>query len=99
MIKHIVMWKIKGMNEEDKCNNCKQLIKMLEGLKHVIPEIQEIEAGLDFSKTDASYDVALYSSFESQENLEKYKIHPEHVKVAEFLKGIALERKVVDYEC
>ena len=72
---------------------------MLENLKNSIKEIKEIEAGRDFSKTEASYDVALYSAFENTKDLETYQVHPEHIKVAEFLKGVALERKVVDYEC
>ncbi len=93
MIKHIVMWRLKD-NEQ----NAPALKAMLEGLKEKIPQIREIEAGVNFNPSDASADVVLYSAFDDTDALAAYQKHPDHVKVAEFLKEIATDRKVVDYE-
>lgn len=99
MIKHIVMWKLKdshgGLN---KTEIAEKLKLQLEALKSKIPQIKEIEAGINFNPSPASYDVVLYSSFESREDLEIYQKHPDHMKVAEFVSEIRTERCVVDYE-
>jgi len=42
--------------------------------------------------------MSLYSKFNTKEDLKAYAIHPEHLKVVEFIKSVALESKVVDYE-
>jgi len=70
----------------------------LEGLKRAIPEIKVMELGKDFNELPVSYDVALYSEFESKEDLEIYQKHPEHVKVAQFIRQIRTDVALADYE-
>lgn len=93
MIKHIVMWRLKNREQ-----NAPELKAMLEGLKGKIPQIREIEAGINFNPSEAAADVVLYSEFESREALAEYQKHPDHLKVAEFLREIATDRRVADYE-
>lgn len=93
MIKHIVMWKLKNSKK-----NAPALKAMLEGLKGKIPEIRAIEAGINFNPSDTAADVVLYSEFDNLSGLAAYQGHPDHVKVAEFLKKVATERRVADYE-
>ncbi|MDQ2085072.1 Dabb family protein [Herbivorax sp. ANBcel31] len=99
MIKHIVMWKLK----ESACGNTKeenaQIIKeKLESLEAKIPELLKIEVGIDFSKTENSADIVLYSEFNTKEDLEKYKVHPEHKAVVPFVVEAKSEGRVVDCE-
>lgn len=99
MIKHIVMWKLKDSFEGMGKNEIALKLKSeLEALKSKIPQIREIEAGINFNPSEAAYDVALYSSFESREDLSLYQKHPDHMKVAEFVSEVRTERCVVDYE-
>ena len=93
MIKHIVMWKLK-----DSKRNAPALKAMLEGLKERIPRIGAIEAGINFNPSDAAADVVLYSEFDDAAALAAYQKHPDHLKVAEFLKDTVTDRHVVDYE-
>lgn len=72
--------------------------KDLEGLKNSIPEIKTMEIGRNSNELPTSFDVALYSEFESMEDLEIYKEHPEHVKVAQFIRQVTADAVVVDYE-
>ncbi|MEJ6950798.1 Dabb family protein [Natronospora cellulosivora (SeqCode)] len=95
MIKHIVMWKLA---EENKKENLDKMKKVLEDLKDKIEEIVEIEAGIDINGSEAAYDITLYSSFKSEEDLDTYQKHPDHLKAAEFVKKVAIDRAVVDYE-
>ncbi len=99
MIKHIVMWKFKDSHEGMDKNGLISKIKQdLEGLKRAIPEIKVMELGKDFNELPVSYDVALYSEFESKEDLEIYQKHPEHVKVAQFIRQIRTDVALADYE-
>ncbi|MBN4060727.1 Dabb family protein [bacterium AH-315-I20] len=92
MVKHIVMWTL-----ED--NNDATLVKTtLEGLKNKVPSIIDIEVGIDFSATDASADVILYSTFTNREGLDAYVNHPEHQAVIPMMQRVTTSRKVVDYE-
>ncbi len=94
MIKHIVMWRLKESSKEE---NSSKLKSMLEALKGKIPEIKELEVGMDVNRSEAASDVVLYSVFENKEALEAYQKHPEHVKVVGFVKEVSAERRVVDY--
>ena len=53
--------------------------------------------GVNFGNSDAAYDLALCSEFESKEDLYSYQKHPEHVKVADFVKKVCENRVVSDY--
>ncbi|MDQ7004147.1 MAG: Dabb family protein [Ghiorsea sp.] len=92
MIKHIVMWTLE--NKADAT-----LVKTtLEGLKDKVPSIIDIEVGIDFSNTDASADVILYSTFANRNDLDAYVKHPEHQAVIPMMQRVTTSRKVVDYE-
>ena len=45
-----------------------------------------------------AFDAVLVSEFRDQAALEAYKNHPEHLKVADFVASVKLDRAVVDYE-
>ena len=99
MIKHMVMWRIKESFEgADKGELMDRIKEELEGLKNVIPEIKTMEVGRNSNELPTSFDVALYSEFESNEDLEIYKEHPEHQKVAQFIREVVADAVVVDYE-
>lgn len=99
MIKHIVMWKIEGVNGLSKEETAKQIKQTLEDLNGKIEGLRHLEVGIDFLHSEASYDVVLYSELESKESLDYYQTHPLHVKAAtEVVKPAATSRIVVDYE-
>jgi hypothetical protein len=98
MIKHIVLWKLKPLAEgAGKAENAAIMKRDLEALKSKIPQIRHIEVGANVISSDASYDVALYSEFASEEDLTIYQQHPDHVKVADFVAKVREGRVVVDY--
>lgn len=99
MIKHIVFWRLKdNARGRSKTDNSRELKTVLEGLKDKIGAINKIEVGININNSDAAYDVALYSEFDSREDLETYQKHPEHVKVVGLVNEIREARAVVDYE-
>lgn len=100
MIKHIVMWRFKDQAEgNDKATNIRIAAEKLNALNGQIPGLIKLETGIDFSNSDASFDLVLYSELESHEALETYQQHPMHVAVGTFIRATVLARQLVDYEC
>lgn len=83
MIKHIILWTLKESLSEKEKNVVKQEIKEgLEGLKGKIPGLLDIHVQTE-CLASSNADLMLDSSFESEEALKGYAIHPEHVAVAD----------------
>ncbi|MFR2570810.1 MAG: Dabb family protein [Clostridia bacterium] len=93
MIKHIVMWKFKPGEEE----NMEKFLEGLNELKGVIPEIKNMETGININPQN-EYNAVLISEFETMKDLEKYKNNPEHIKVSTLCKEIRVARQAIDYE-
>ena len=94
MIVHIVMFKFK---EENKEVNLVKVKKELNDLVHKIDVLKSIEVGIDFNQSERAFDLSLYSTFESKEDLKAYAIHPAHLEVVALIKSVTSEAKVVDY--
>jgi hypothetical protein len=93
------MWRLKETaHGNSKHENAIIVKNMLESLRGKIPGMVNIEVGIDFSRTDNSGDVVLYSEFVTRNDLENYQVHPEHKAVMPFIMEARLERRVVDYE-
>lgn len=98
MVKHIVMLRMKDFdNKSQKLENALKLKKALEDLKIHIDVLKYMEVGLNFNEKPNAFDLVLISTFESEEDLEIYRLHPEHKKLMVFLKTVTSESTVVDY--
>lgn len=99
MFKHIVMWRfIDGAGGKSKKEHALWVKENLEALVGIIPEIKSLEVGVNVCVAGTAYDAVLVSTFESAEAMEIYKVHPAHVAVAAYFKGITEGRAEVDYE-
>jgi len=95
MIVHIVLFKFK---EENKQANMIQAKQMLEDLMGAVPSLRSIDVGINFSKEERAMDMSIITTFEGKEGLDAYAVHPEHLKVIDFIKQVVEYTKVVDYE-
>jgi hypothetical protein len=97
VIKHIVMWNVRGETPEEK-NETAELIKSrFEVMAASIPGLAKLEVGLDHSRIGYACDMVLYTEFESQDALDAYATHPEHLRVRDELIGARTGRFQVDY--
>jgi len=92
MITHIVFFKLSDKNEIEKAAS------LLRGLDQKVPVIRSLNVGVDVARRERSYDIALVARFDSMEDLEAYRVHPEHRKVADYLKEVSSSIASVDYE-
>lgn len=94
MFTHIVFFKLKEATRE----NIEKVANILRAMEGKIPQLKEIEVGVDELHTERSYDVALITRFESLEDMDAYQIHPYHVnEVLAHLRPMLEYSKVVDY--
>lgn len=83
MVKHIILWKLKETLTGEEKERVKASIKEgLEGLKGKIPGLLDIKVQAN-GLSSSNADVMLDSSFESEEALKGYSVHPAHVEVAD----------------
>ncbi|MFA6143380.1 MAG: Dabb family protein [Sulfurimonas sp.] len=94
MVVHIVMFQFKDENKEA---NLAQVKTMLEALPSKIGALKSMEVGIDMSRSERSFDLVLTSTFDDQEGLNTYAIHPEHLAVVSVIKEVTSLSKVVDY--
>jgi hypothetical protein len=99
MIKHIVLWTFReSADGRDREENIALAAEMLKALKDKIPAVRHLEVGRNINRSEGSFDLALYSEFDSREGLEGYQKHPEHLRAAEFLSRVRDRRAVTDYQ-
>jgi hypothetical protein len=88
------MFKFKDENKE---TNIQKVKIDIEALTQKIPQLKSMEVGADFMHSARSFDLVLYSKFETEKDLAIYDAHPEHQKVVSFIKQVIVESKAVDY--
>lgn len=99
MIKHIILWTLKDMPEDEKMQVKKGIKDELENLKGVIPGILDIKVNIDGRLETSNADLMLDSTFESLEALKAYATHPAHIAVAdEKVRPYTVNRACLDYE-
>ncbi len=99
MVKHIVFWNIKdNANGESKEQIMLRMKHMLEDLNGKIPGLIKAEVGIDKNGSDAAFDICLYSEFPDWESLDFYQDHPLHVDCKGYIRNVAEERVLCDYE-
>lgn len=94
MIVHIVMFKFKDENRDANIAKTKEI---LEALVAKIEPLKKMEVGIDFNQSERAFDLSLYSTFETKEDLSTYATHPAHLEVVSFIKEVTSASKVVDY--
>ena len=99
MVKHIVMWKFKdfaeGLTKEE---NLMKVKTMIEALPEKIDFIREMKVEFNINDKEGMYDAVLISSFDTLDDVKRYRVHPEHVKISQYVALVKTDRASVDYE-
>ena len=98
MVKHIVLFKLKEeVPAEKKLEAMNAFKQAIEALPAKIPFIRKVEVGLNMNPGEA-WHIALYSEFDTLDDVKAYSTHPDHVAAAALLAGVKEGRACVDYE-
>ncbi len=99
MIRHIVMWKFKDFAEGlTKQENLLKVKTMLEELPKKIDFIREMRVEFNVNEKEGMYDAVLISVFDTLDDVKRYRVHPEHVKISDYVALVKTDRASVDYE-
>ena len=83
MVKHVILWTLRDeLTAEEKTEIKKGIKEGLEGLNGKIPGIVDIKVNINGLES-SNADLMLDSTFEDEEALKGYSVHPEHVAVAD----------------
>ena len=99
MVKHIILWTLKDMSQEEKERVKAGIKEGLEGLQGKIPGLVDIKVQVAGRMETSTADLMLDSTFESPEALAVYASHPEHVAVADSrVRPFTASRACLDFE-
>lgn len=96
MVKHIVMFKLKGTSEE-RLTAAKAFRDALLRLPEQIDVLQSIEVGINENPAE-TWDVVLTAVVPTMADVDIYARHPAHVAAASLLSSVKEQRACVDYE-
>ena len=92
MIRHTVCFKLKKGEDAEKA------AEILRSMKGRVPDIIEMEVGVDFLKSERSYDLILQVTLKDEDALCRYQNDPYHCSVVKEYMHKARESSVaVDY--
>ena len=95
MLTHMVVWKY--LPETTQANRDKH-VAGLRSLAGLVNGLESLAVGFDTLNLARSYDTGLVAVFRDRAALDKYTVHPDHVKVANFGREISADVASVDFE-
>jgi hypothetical protein len=98
MIRHIVTFKLAADSDDLRASQAAWIASQLESLVPLIPEIVALTMVLDVNVTPANADVALIADYEDHAALDRYQVHPDHVRVSSSIKPLLAARSAIDFE-
>ena len=96
MVKHIVMFKLKGSDEERR-NLALKFKAAIDALPEKIDVLRAVETGVNGNPSE-QFDVVLTATVDTMADVAVYAKHPDHVAAAGLLAGHVDIRACVDYE-
>ncbi|MDF2444393.1 MAG: hypothetical protein JWR01_2596 [Subtercola sp.] len=97
MIRHIVTFTLADPSPEKRAEQAAFITAQLGSLVGVVPEIIALEVVTDVNATPGNAHVALISDYEDQAALERYQVHPDHVRVSSSIKPFFAGRAAIDF--
>lgn len=98
MVKHIVMWNFNPeMSTEEKKAAGEKMKALLEPIKDLVDGAVDIRVVVNDMES-SNRDIALIGTYETEEALKAYQVHPAHVEAGKFVRSVTCDRACLDYE-
>lgn len=92
MFRHVVNFKVKSDKKDLISEAKKRILELI-----AIPQVKNIEVGIDEIKSKRSFDFAIIVDFENREDYNIYDKHELHLPVKKFVFDIIEDAAAVDY--
>ena len=98
MVKHIVLWNFaEGLSDAERAEAGEKMKALLEPIKELVPGAVEIRVVVN-ELASSNRDIALISSFDTEEDLVMYQNHPAHVEAGKYVRSVTCNRACMDYQ-
>lgn len=97
MLRHIVSMKLAGGTADGRAKNAADLTEALNNLVGQVDQIRALTVASNIVARPGNWDLILIVDLDNAVDLELYREHPEHVKVAELIARVVAERCAVDF--
>lgn len=98
MVRHVLLWAFKDeLTADEKCAAAKKIKAELEALVGVVPGLTHLEVVTN-PMDSSNCDLMLDSTLESPAAYDGYKVHPEHVAAATYVRSVVKSRVCMDFE-
>jgi quinol monooxygenase YgiN len=97
MLRHVVSFKLTAEDRETKAAQAAEISRRLDALVPLIPQVRQLNLGVDTGETAGNWDIVLVADYDDADALDAYQTHPEHQKVAAFIRSLTSARSCVDY--
>lgn len=96
-IRHVVSWKLNGVDAAERAEQARELRTRLYALKPIIDDISSMQVGLNDAGAPDNFDAVLIADFDDEVALGRYQVHPEHQKVIAYVRSVSAGRSAVDF--
>ncbi|HUG50131.1 MAG TPA: Dabb family protein [Terrimesophilobacter sp.] len=97
MLRHVVSWKLAAEDREVKSTQSAEIQRRLATLVPLVPSIRQLTVSADTAATAGNWDLVLIADYDDADGLAAYQTHPEHQKVAAFIRSVISDRTCVDF--
>lgn len=98
MVNHIVCWNFKEeLSKEERIVAGNTIKEKLEAIKDAVDGVISIQVKIN-EMASSTRDIALISSFETEQALNAYQVSKEHVEAGKYIKSVVCDRVCFDYE-
>ncbi|GAB3039539.1 Dabb family protein [Parafrigoribacterium mesophilum] len=97
MLRHVVSWKLATDDPERKSAQSAEIRRRITALVPLVSSIRELTVGADTATTTGNWDLVLIADYDDADGLAAYQTHPEHRKVAAFIRSVISDRTCVDF--
>ena len=95
MLRHVVSWKLATGDPQLKAAQSAEIRRKLTELVPLVPSVRKLTLGEDTATTAGNWDLVLIADY--ADGLAAYQTHPEHQKVAAFIRSVISDRTCVDF--
>ena len=98
MARHIVAWTLAAESAREREAAVAGMRERIESLVGVVPGLLSAQLSADAGRTAGNWDVVLVSEHATVADIDAYQVHPEHLRVAAWIRTVVSGRMCVDVE-
>lgn len=97
MLRHVVVWQMKGDSAEERRERAEACAEVLRPLAEKVPQLRALSVGVNELHLGANADLVLIADLDDADSLAAYDKHPDHQAAGAVVRENAASRSAVDF--